>query len=117
MGKGMKAGKRPSSKPSRQDQMAQLAAMQSKMEAMQAEIEQTETEASAGGGAITVKVNGAHQLTSVRIDPKIIDPDDVEMLEDLIVAATNEAMRQIDELSQSRMNSLTSGLGLPPGIM
>ena len=113
----MKAGKRPSSKPSRQDQMAQLAAMQSKMEAMQAEIEQTETEASAGGGAITVKVNGAHQLTSVRIDPKIIDPDDVEMLEDLIVAATNEAMRQIDELSQSRMNSLTSGLGLPPGIM
>ena len=113
----MKAGKRPSSKPSRQDQMAQLAAMQAKMEAMQAEIEQTETEASAGGGAITVRVNGAHRVVSVKIDPKIIDPDDAEMLEDLIAAATNEAMRQIDELSQSRMNSLTGGLGLPPGVL
>ena len=113
MGKGMKAGKRPSAKPSRQDQMAQIAAMQAKMEAMQAEIEQTETEASAGGGAITVRANGAHQVTSVKIDPKLLDPEDAEMLEDLITAAVNEAMRQIDEMSQAKMNSITGGLGLP----
>ena len=65
------------------------------------------------GGAITVRANGAHQVTSVKIDPKLLDPEDAEMLEDLITAAVNEAMRQIDEMSQAKMNSITGGLGLP----
>jgi len=113
----MKAGKRPSSKPSRQDQMAQLHAMQAQMEAMQAEIEKTETEASAGGGAVSVKVNGAHQVTAVKIDPDLLNPDDAEMLQDLVMAATNEAMRQIDELSQSEMSKLTGSMGIPSGVL
>ncbi len=113
MGKGMKAGKRPSVKPSRQDQMAQIQAMQHRMMQAQQEIEKMETEASAGGGAVTVKVNGAHQLVSVAIKPELCDPEEVDMLQDLIVAAANEAMRQIDEISSSEMNKLTGGMGLP----
>ena len=117
MGKGMKAGKRPSTKPTKQDQIAQLQAMQLRMNALQEQIEKTEAEASAGGGAVTVKVNGAHQVTSVKINPDVLNPDDAEMIEDLIMAATNEAMRQIDELSSNEMNKLTSGMGLPSGIL
>ncbi len=116
MGKGMKAGKMPKQKqarPSQAAQMAQLQALQDAMAEKQAEIEQTETEASAGGGAVTVRVNGSHQLVSVKIKPELCDPEEVDMLQDLIVAAANEAMRQIDELSNSEMNKLTGGLGLP----
>ncbi len=117
MGKGMKAGKLKANKPSRQDQMAQLQALQIRMNQIQDEINATETESSAGGGAVTVKVNGAHQLTAVTIKPDILDPDDVEMLQDLIMAAANEAMRQIDELSNAKMNSVGAGMGLPAGIL
>ena len=113
MGKGMKAGKRPQVKVSKADQMAQLQQLQNKMEAAQREIEQMETEASAGGGAVSVKVNGQHQLVSVSIKPELCDPDDVEMLQDLIVAAANEAMRRIDEVSNNEMNKLTGGMNLP----
>ena len=114
MGKGMKAGKKP--KMNQQNQMAQLQAMQAKMEQAQAQIEQMETEATAGGGAISVKVNGKHEMVSVSIKPELCDPDDVEMLQDLIVAATNEAMRQIDEISAAEMNKVTAGMGLPAGF-
>ncbi|MBR0138785.1 MAG: YbaB/EbfC family nucleoid-associated protein [Firmicutes bacterium] len=114
MGKGMKAGKKPSAgKMSRQDQMAQLQAMQNRMMQAQQEIEKMETEASAGGGAVTVRVNGQHQLVSVVIKPELCDPEEVDMLQDLIVAAANEAMRQIDEISSNEMNKLTGGMGLP----
>ena len=113
MGKGMKAGKKPSVKMSRQDQMAQIQAMQNRMMQAQQEIEKMETEASAGGGAVTVKVNGQHQLVSVTIKPELCDPEEVDMLQDLIVAAANEAMRQIDELSSNEMNKVTGGMGLP----
>ena len=117
MGKGMKAGKKHKA-PSmgggmNASQMAQLQAMQSKMEAAQAEVEASETEASAGGGAVTVKVNGKHELVAVSIKPELCDPDDVEMLQDLIIAAANEAMRQIDEISQTKMSAVTGGMGLP----
>lgn len=114
MGKGMKAGKKP--KMNQQNQMAQLQAMQAKMEAIQAQIEETETESSSGGGAVTVRVNGAHQLTAVTIKPEAVDPEDVEMLQDLIITAANEAMRQIDEISQNEMGKLTAGMGLPAGF-
>jgi len=117
MGKGMKAGKKPSMpKPNKSAQMAQLQAMQQRMEAAQAEIDAMETEASAGGGAVTVRVNGKHQVVAVTIQPDACDPEDVEMLQDLIIAATNEAMRSIDEKSQSEMSRVTGSMGLPGGL-
>ncbi len=116
MGKGMKAGKRPKMN-SQQNQMAQIQAMQSRMMAVQEQIEAMETEASAGGGAVSVKVNGKHELLAVSIKPELCDPDDVEMLQDLIVAAANEAMRQMDEISQNEMNKVTGSMGLPSGLL
>ena len=117
MGKGMKAGKRPGPKKNTQmAQMQQIQAMQKRMEDAQAAIEVMETEASAGGGAVTVRVNGKHELVSVALKPEIVDPDDIEMLQDLIVAAANEAMRQIEETSQQEMSKVTGSLGLPAGL-
>ena len=115
MGKGMKAGKMP--KPNKQQaQMAQIQAMQSRLAAAQAEIEKKEAEAGAGGGAVTVKVNGKHEIVSVTIKPEACDPEDVEMLQDMIVAAANEAMRQIDEIAEKQMSGVTGGMGLPGGL-
>ena len=108
MGKGMKAGKKP--KMNQNAQMAQIQAMQGRLAAAQEEIEKLEAEAGAGGGAVTVRANGKHELVSVKIDPEVLD--DVEMLQDLIVAATNEAMRQVEELSQAEMSKVTGGMGL-----
>ena len=117
MGKGMKAGKKPGVKKNNQmAQMQQIQAMQRRMEEAQSAIEVMETEASAGGGAVTVKVNGKHELVSVILKPEIVDPDDIEMLQDLIVAAANEAMRQIEETSQQEMSKVTGSLGLPAGL-
>ena len=117
MGKGMKAGKRPGPKKNNQmAQMQQIQAMQKRMEDAQAAIEVMETEASAGGGAVTVRVNGRHELVAVTLKPEIVDPDDIEMLQDLIVAAANEAMRQIEETSQQEMSKVTGSLGLPAGL-
>ena len=115
MGKGMKAGKKPKMN-NQQAQLAQLQAMQSRMQAAQEEIEQKEAEAGAGGGAVTVRVNGKHQLVSVTIKPDACDPDDVEMLQDMIVAAANEAMRQIDEIAEKTMSGVTGGMGIPGGL-
>ena len=115
MGKGMKAGKKPKMN-TQANQMAQVQALQSRMMAAQEEIEAKETEATAGGGAVSVKVNGKHEMVAVTIKPELCDPEDVEMLQDLIIAATNEAMRQIDEISQTEMGKLTGGMGLPAGL-
>ena len=111
----MKAGKKPkmNSQPA---QMAQLQAMQARFAAAQEEIEKKEAEAGAGGGAVTVKVNGKHELVSVTIKPEACDPEDVEMLQDMIVAAANEAMRQIDEIAEKEMSGVTGGMGLPGGL-
>ena len=114
MGKGMKAGKKPKQpKMGNAQQMAQMQAMQREMDKVQAEIEEMETEATAGGGAITVKVNGKKELVDIQIQPEVVDPDDVEMLQDLILAAANEALRQMDEISQNEMGKFTAGLGIP----
>ena len=91
--------------------MKQAQRMQRQMEEKQAEIENKEWEATAGGGAVTVKVSGKKEVVSVKLSPEAVDPDDVEMLEDLIVAATNEALRKMEEESASVMNSITGGLG------
>ena len=81
------------------------------MKVMEAEIEAKEWEATAGGGAVTVKVSGKKEVVSVKLAPEVVDPDDVEMLEDLIMAATNEALRKMEEESSQAMGSIAGGLG------
>jgi DNA-binding YbaB/EbfC family protein len=87
--------------------------MQRQMEQMQAEIEAKEVEATAGGGAVRVVANGKKEIVTVELKPEVVDPDDIEMLQDLILVAVNEAMRQIEEMSQSEMSKLTGGLSIP----
>ena len=116
MGKGMKAGKKPKNRQGggggdMQKQLKQLQAMQAEMEQTQAELEQKEVTTTAGGGAIEVTVNGKKEITKLTIDRDVVDPDDVEMLQDLVIAAVNEAMRQIAELEESEMNKITGGFG------
>ncbi len=79
--------------------------------AKQAELENKEFSATAGGGVVEVTVTGKREVSKVKIDPEAVDPDDVEMLEDLIVAATNEALRKCEEESQAQMAKITGGLG------
>ena len=118
MGKGMRAGKKPS-KPagmgggSMQKQLQQMQAMQRQMEALQAEIEEKEVQTTAGGGAVRVTISGKKEITKLEIKPEVCDPDDIEMLQDLIIVAVNEGLRQIDEISNSEMSKLTGGLGIP----
>ena len=114
MGIGMKAGKKPKQpKMNNAQQMAQMQAMQRKMDEIQAQIDEMETTATSGGGAVTVTVTGKKEIKDIVIQPEVCDPDDVEMLQDLIIAATNEALRQMEEISQAEMNKFTSGLGIP----
>ncbi len=94
--------------------MKQAQKMQRQMEEQAKEMQTKEFTATAGGGAVEVKVNGSHQVLSVTLDPEVVDPDDIEMLQDLIVAAANEALRQIEEASASAMNKLTGGVGNMP---
>ena len=77
----------------------------------QMELQEKEVTSSAGGGVVEVTVSGNREVTKVKIDPEAVDPDDVEMLEDLIMAATNEALRQIEEISAQSMSKITGGLG------
>jgi DNA-binding YbaB/EbfC family protein len=87
--------------------------MQKRMDEMQAEIEEKEVETTAGGGAVKVKVNGKKELVSLDISPDALDPEDVEMLQDLIIVAVNEGLRQIEEISKNEMEKLTGGLSIP----
>ncbi len=85
---------------------------------LQKELEEIVIEAGAGGGMVTVKMNGHKQLLAATIDREVLDPEDPEMLQDLIVAAVNEAVRQVDEEMQRRVGSLSGGLsGLMPGVL
>jgi DNA-binding YbaB/EbfC family protein len=94
-------------------QMQQLAAMQAQMDEIQSEIEQKEVETTAGGGAVSVKVSGKKELVALTIDPEVMDADDPEMLQDLIIVAVNEGLRQVEEMSQKEMEKVTGGLNLP----
>ena len=96
--------------------MKQAQKMQKEMMKLQEEIEQRTVEASAGGGAVTVIVSGKKDIKSIVIKPEVVDPDDVEMLQDLIMAAVNEAIRQADEMVAKEMGKLTGGLNLPGGL-
>ena len=91
--------------------MKQAQRMQRQMEEAQKELEEKEVEAAAGGGAVKVKVSGKKEIVAVTIDPEVVDPEDVEMLEDLIMAAANEALRKMDEVSQSSMAKIGGGFG------
>lgn len=91
--------------------MKQAQRMQKQMEETTKELEEKEITATAGGGAVEVTVTGKKEVKSVKLDPEVVDPDDIEMLEDLIVAATNEALRKMEELSQTEMAKITGGLG------
>jgi DNA-binding YbaB/EbfC family protein len=96
--------------------LKQVQQMQTKMAKVQAELEHEQVEASAGGGAVKVVVNGQQKLLSITIDPDVAG-DDVEMLQDLVVAAVNDGMDRSRELAAERMQSVASGLGLPPGLL
>ena len=96
--------------------MKQAQRMQRQMEENQKALEEKEFSATAGGGAVEVTVSGKKVVTKVKLDKDAVDPDDVEMLEDLIMAATNEALRQIDEYSQQSMSKITGGIGGMGGL-
>lgn len=118
MGKGMRAGKKPKApKNNQMQQMQAMQAMQAQMEEAQAEIDAKEIETTAGGGAVKVKINGKKEILELNLDQEVVDPDDVEMLQDLVMAAINEAMRQVDEMTSAEMEKLTGGMGLPPGLL
>jgi hypothetical protein len=85
--------------------------MQQDMMKMQQELQEQEYQATAGGGVVTATVSGKHELKALVIDPEAVDPDDVEMLQDMIVAAVNEAMRSADSAAADTMQKLTGGLG------
>ncbi len=93
--------------------MKQLQKMQAKMEEIQNELEQTQVEGSAGGGMVKVIVNGKQDLLEIKIDPEVVDPEDIEMLQDLIVAAVNQARQKAQELQAEQMSALTGGLNIP----
>jgi nucleoid-associated protein EbfC len=96
--------------------MKQAQAMQQKLQDAQAELETLEVDGSAGGGVVTVKVTGKGQLKAISIDPSLMNPDEKEILEDLVVAAMNDARVKAERVTQERMAELTKGLPLPPGM-
>ena len=93
--------------------MRQAQQMQTQMAQAQEQLAHETVEASAGGGLVTVKATGTGEITEIKIDPKAIDPDDPEMLEDVVLAAVNEALRSAQNLAQSKLGGLAGGLGLP----
>ena len=93
--------------------MKQAQKLQRDMEQAQKELESKEFEASVGGGAVVVKVSGKKELTSIKIKEEVVDPDDVEMLEDLVLSAVNEALKKAEEASSNQMGKLTGGLNIP----
>lgn len=95
--------------------MKQASAMQKNMEKMQAELAEKTVEFSSGGGMVTVVARGDMSLESIKIDPKVVDPEDVEMLEDLILAAVDGATKAAKEMASEEMAKITGGMGLPGG--
>ncbi len=102
--------------PNMNNLMKQAQKMQRQMEKTQAELQEKEVTATAGGGVVEVVVTGKRELKSITIDPEVVDPDDVETLEDLVMAAVNEGLRQAEELTNKEMAKVTGGMGLPGGM-
>ncbi|SYZ72484.1 conserved hypothetical protein [Candidatus Zixiibacteriota bacterium] len=95
------------------DMMKQFQKMQARMEEIQAELEKTEVEGTSGGGMVKVTANGKQDILSITIDKEVVNPDDIEMLQDLIVAAVNQARQKAAELQSEKMSELTGGLNIP----
>ena len=98
--------------------MKQAQKMQEDMQALQADLDEREYEVKAGGGVVTVKISGKLEVKSIEIDPEVVDPDDVETLSDILVAAVNEASKKVNETNSDEMGKITGSLGMPgiPGL-
>lgn len=96
--------------------LRQAQKMQEELQEKQAELEEREYTVSAGGGMVSVRINGKREILGIRIDPEIVDPDDIETLSDILVAGVNEAIKKVDSVSSEEMEKLTGGLGIP-GLM
>ena len=96
-----------------QQMLKQVQKAQASITKLQEELEAREYEASAGGGMVTVRANGKKELLSLTIKPEAVDPDDVEMLQDMVLAAVNEVLRQVEATTSAEMGKLTGGLNLP----
>lgn len=93
--------------------MKQAQMLQKQMEEAQKELESKEFEASVGGGAVVVKVSGKKEVVSINIKPEVVDPDDVEMLEDLVLSAVNQALKNAEEETANKMGKITGGMNMP----
>lgn len=100
------------------DLMRKAQMMQEQMAKTQEELEQREFKASTGGGMVEVVMNGKKEITTLNINPEIVDPDDVEMLQDIVMAAINQVIREVEDVTNDEMGKITSGLSLPgmPGL-
>ena len=99
------------------DMLKQAQKMQEDMATLQAELEEREYDISAGGGAVNLKINGKKQITELNIAPEIVDPDDVETLADIIIAAVNEGISKVEKVSETEMGKITGGMGMGmPGM-
>ena len=113
MAKGGYRGGMPMGGMNQMQMMKRAQKMQEEMLRIQDEMESRTFEAAAGGGVVKAEVNGQHELKKLVIDPEAVDPEDVEMLQDLIMVAVNEGIRQIEELANNEMGKLTGGLNIP----
>jgi DNA-binding YbaB/EbfC family protein len=99
-----------------QPNMKMLQQMQNRIQKMQQELEETTVEGTAGGGAVRVTVNGLRNVQAVKIDPDAVDPSDIELLEDMVLAAIQEAMKSAEDLAANKMSAITGGINIP-GLM
>lgn len=99
--------------PNRNEMMMRIQKMQEDMQRVQEEVENSEFTASAGGGAVEVTVTGKHEITSIKMKPEVVDPEDIDMLEDLLMASLNEAIRKANDTMEQTMNGVTGGLNIP----
>ena len=99
-----------------QSMIRQAQKMQEDMAAKQEELDAREYEVNAGGGVVTVKINGKKEILSIDLDPEVVDPDDVETLTDLLVAGVNEAIKRVETTNAAEMEKITGGMGLPGGM-
>ena len=95
------------------DMLKKAQKMQEEMASAQAELEEREYEISAGGGAVTLKINGKREILSLDISPEIVDPDDVEMLSDILIAAINEGIKKVDTTAEAEMSKISGQMGIP----
>ena len=98
--------------------LQQAQKMQEEMQSLQEDLDAREYDVSAGGGAVSIKINGKKQILALDIDPEIVDPDDIETLSDILIAAVNEAIKRVDDTSAAEMQKITGAFGMPgmPGL-